>query len=86
MALVLPDGTERTTTGRMDGHLLRAPVGENGFGYDPLFVAEGQAVSNGELDPAEKDRISHRGQAVRAMVPVLVAALTGRPNEPAKES
>jgi XTP/dITP diphosphohydrolase len=72
---VLPDGRERTTTGRMDGRLLRAPVGDNGFGYDPLFVATGQRASNGELDPAEKDRISHRGQAVRAMVPVLVDLL-----------
>lgn len=75
VALVLPDGTERTTTGRMDGRLLRAPVGDNGFGYDPLFVADGQQVSNGELDPAAKDRISHRGQAVRAMVPVLLEEL-----------
>jgi XTP/dITP diphosphohydrolase len=79
VALVLPDGRERTTTGRMDGRLLRAPVGENGFGYDPLFVADGQPDvehrSNGELDPADKDRISHRGQAVRAMVPVLVSEL-----------
>ena len=76
VALVLPDGRERTTTGRMDGRLLRAPVGENGFGYDPLFVADGQRDSNGVLDPAEKDRISHRGQAVRAMVPVLLSELT----------
>jgi XTP/dITP diphosphohydrolase len=79
VALVLPDGRERTTTGRMDGRLLRAPVGDNGFGYDPLFVAEGQQVSNGVLDPAAKDRISHRGQAVRAMVPVLVHELLKEP-------
>lgn len=76
VALVLPDGRERTTTGRMDGRLLRAPVGDHGFGYDPLFVATGQHVSNGVLDPAAKDTISHRGQAVRAMVPVLLEELT----------
>jgi XTP/dITP diphosphohydrolase len=75
VALVLPDGRERTTTGRMDGRLLRAPVGENGFGYDPLFVADGQTVSNGVLDAAQKDRISHRGQAVRAMVALLLDGL-----------
>ncbi|GAA3570062.1 RdgB/HAM1 family non-canonical purine NTP pyrophosphatase [Microlunatus spumicola] len=75
VALVLPDGRERTTTGRMDGRLLRAPVGENGFGYDPLFVADGQRVSNGVLDPVAKDRISHRGRAVRAMLPVLLEEL-----------
>jgi XTP/dITP diphosphohydrolase len=83
VALVLPDGRERTTTGRMDGRLLRAPVGENGFGYDPLFVPTGQPDggqrSAGELDPAEKDLISHRGQAVRAMVPVLVGLVGGGP-------
>nr|WP_232530835.1 non-canonical purine NTP pyrophosphatase [Microlunatus antarcticus] len=75
VALVLPDGRERTTTGRMDGRLLRAPVGENGFGYDPLFVATGYAVTTAEMPPADKDRISHRGQAVRAMVPVLLDEL-----------
>lgn len=78
VALVLPDGREEVTTGRMDGRLLRAPVGDNGFGYDPLFVAEGQSVSNGELDPAAKDGISHRGRAVRAMVPVLLDLLGDR--------
>jgi len=82
VALVLPDGRERTTTGRMSGRLLRAPVGDNGFGYDPLFVAEGQQVSNGVLDAAAKDRISHRGQAVRAMVPVLLEELVQEPKEP----
>ena len=76
VALVLPDGRERTTTGRMDGRLLRGPVGDNGFGYDPLFVADGQTVSNGVLDADAKDAISHRGLAVRAMVPVLVEVLT----------
>lgn len=75
VALVLPDGTEHTTVGRMTGVLLRQPVGENGFGYDPLFVADGQSVSNGELEPAAKDAISHRGTAVRAMVPLLIAEL-----------
>jgi XTP/dITP diphosphohydrolase len=88
VALVLPDGRERTTTGRMDGWLLRAPVGENGFGYDPLFVPtdqpEGQQRSSAELDPAEKDRISHRGRAVRAMVPVLVEELVEGPTKEAQ--
>ena len=50
-------------------------MGDNGFGYDPLFVADGHTVTNGELDPAAKDAISHRGQAVRAIVPVLIAEL-----------
>ena len=75
VALVLPDGRERTTTGRMDGRLLRGPVGDNGFGYDPLFVADGHDQTTAELDASTKDAISHRGQATRALVPVLVDEL-----------
>jgi XTP/dITP diphosphohydrolase len=75
MAAVLPNGTEHVRLGLMSGRLVEAPVGQNGFGYDPLFVADGQTVTNAELDPAAKDAISHRGQAVRAIVGVLVAEL-----------
>ncbi|HSU34240.1 MAG TPA: RdgB/HAM1 family non-canonical purine NTP pyrophosphatase [Propionibacteriaceae bacterium] len=75
MAAVLPDGTEHVRLGVMSGRLVEAPRGENGFGYDPLFVAEGNTVTNGELDPSAKDAISHRGQAVRAIVPVLIEEL-----------
>ena len=75
VALVLPDGTEHVTTGRSDGVLLDAPAGDNGFGYDPLFVAAGRQLSNGQVDPEVKDATSHRGLAVRAMVPVLVREL-----------
>jgi XTP/dITP diphosphohydrolase len=75
MALVLPDGADTVETGELRGRLLRAPQGEGGFGYDPLFVADGQSVSNAELAPADKDVISHRGRAVRAIVPAVTAAL-----------
>jgi XTP/dITP diphosphohydrolase len=75
MAAVLPNGTEHVRLGVMSGRLVETPRGENGFGYDPLFVADGQRLTNAELDPAAKDAISHRGQAVRAIVPVLVAEL-----------
>jgi XTP/dITP diphosphohydrolase len=75
MAAVLPNGTEHVRLGVLSGRLVEAPVGQNGFGYDPLFVADGQTVTNAELDPAAKDAISHRGQAVRAVVPVLLAEL-----------
>jgi XTP/dITP diphosphohydrolase len=75
MAAVLPDGTEHVRLGVMSGRLVEAPRGQNGFGYDPLFVAEGNTVTNGELDPSAKDAISHRGQAVRAIVPVLIEEL-----------
>jgi XTP/dITP diphosphohydrolase len=75
MALVLPDGTEHVRVGVLPGHLGAAPAGEHGFGYDPLFVADGYDQSTAQLEPAVKDAISHRGQAIRALVPVLVDEL-----------
>src|SRR5215207_11115284 len=78
MALVLPDGTERVRLGEMRGRIAVSPAGHHGFGYDPLFVAEGYTMTNGELEPSAKDAISHRGRAARAIVPVLVAELRRR--------
>jgi XTP/dITP diphosphohydrolase len=75
MALVLPDGSEHVRLGTMSGRLTTAPVGENGFGYDPLFVADGYDRTTAELDADAKDAISHRGQAIRAIVPVLIDEL-----------
>ncbi len=74
-ALVAPEGAERVREGRMRGVLLRAREGREGFGYDPIFRAEGQKVSNGLLAPAEKDAISHRGKAFRALAPFVREAL-----------
>lgn len=71
LALVLPDGREQVTHGEMPGSLTFAPRGENGFGYDPIFLPEGEQRTAAELPPQEKDAISHRGRAIRAMVPVL---------------
>lgn len=68
MALVTPGGTEIVRHGVVDGRLLRAPRGENGFGYDPLFLPDGHELTTAELDPAAKDAISHRGRAVRAIL------------------
>jgi XTP/dITP diphosphohydrolase len=59
----------------MPGQLLTEPRGSNGFGYDPLFLATGQSQSNGELTSEQKDAISHRGKAVRQIVPVLIEEL-----------
>jgi XTP/dITP diphosphohydrolase len=73
-ALVLPDGREWTVEGEMRGRLVRAPRGSAGFGYDPIFVASGSSRTNAELSPAEKDAISHRGKAFRALAS-LVASL-----------
>jgi XTP/dITP diphosphohydrolase len=73
-ALALPDGGgEWTATGVLAGTLARAPRGGNGFGYDPIFVPEGLSVTTAELAPSEKDAISHRGRAFRAIAPLIAA-------------
>jgi XTP/dITP diphosphohydrolase len=76
-ALVTPDGAERVVEGRLDGMLTRAPRGGGGFGYDPIFQPAGETRTTAELSPAEKDAVSHRGRALRALVPHLRAALGG---------
>lgn len=67
------DAGEILTEGRMPGHLVREPRGDNGFGYDPIFVADGHTRTSAELDVDEKDAISHRGQALRALAGRLAA-------------
>jgi XTP/dITP diphosphohydrolase len=84
-ALVLPSGAEHVTEGTVHGRLIREPRGTGGFGYDPIFVpapAElGEAaaalagLTTAEMAPAAKDAISHRGRALRALAPVIAAAL-----------
>jgi len=76
-ALAGPDG-ENVVEGRMPGRLVREPRGNNGFGYDPIFVADGFDVTNGELAPEQKDAISHRGQALRALADTLRWAVRPR--------
>jgi XTP/dITP diphosphohydrolase len=71
-ALALPDGSrEWTTAGVLPGTLTREPRGMNGFGYDPIFVPDGMETTTAELAPQEKDAISHRGRAFRAIAPVI---------------
>jgi XTP/dITP diphosphohydrolase len=71
-ALALPDGSrEWTTTGVLPGSITRAPRGTNGFGYDPIFVPEGMETTTAELAPQDKDAISHRGRAFRAIASVI---------------
>jgi XTP/dITP diphosphohydrolase len=73
-ALALPGGGgEWTATGVLAGALTRARRGRNGFGYDPIFVPEGLMTTTAELGPAEKDAISHRGRAFRALAPLIAA-------------
>jgi XTP/dITP diphosphohydrolase len=75
-ALVVPGGTEVIEHGEWRGRLIRAPRGANGFGYDPIFVPEAEQRSSAELEPVEKDAASHRGRAMRALLPHL-GALAG---------
>ncbi|MFC7930322.1 RdgB/HAM1 family non-canonical purine NTP pyrophosphatase [Streptomyces cinereoruber] len=70
-ALALPDGTERVVEGTMPGTLRHTPTGTNGFGYDPILQPEGYDITCAELTPAQKNAISHRGKAFRALVPVV---------------
>jgi XTP/dITP diphosphohydrolase len=79
-ALVLPEGEwpggrEHVVEGRQRGRLVRTPRGEGGFGYDPIFLGEGQSRTNAELSPEEKDAISHRGKAFRALARVIAQEL-----------
>lgn len=77
LALAGPDGTLLASVeGRCPGRIGRAPRGAGGFGYDPLFVAEGRALTMAELPPEEKDARSHRGAAFRALRPVLARLAT----------
>lgn len=73
--LVKPDGTEVVERGTMPGRLAAAASGTHGFGYDPIFIAEGETVTNAELTPARKNEISHRAAAFRALAPHVQAAL-----------
>lgn len=74
IAYVGPEG-EILTGGRMPGRLIREKRGDNGFGYDPIFVPDGHTRTSGELDSAAKDAISHRGQSLRALADKLVDKL-----------
>ncbi|MFC7532516.1 RdgB/HAM1 family non-canonical purine NTP pyrophosphatase [Actinoplanes sp. GCM10030250] len=74
-ALVLPNGREHLVEERQAGRLLRSRRGAGGFGYDPIFVGEGQERTNAELSPAEKDAISHRGKAFRELAKVIAKEL-----------
>jgi XTP/dITP diphosphohydrolase len=72
-ALAEPSGEVHTVEGRVVGHLLRQPVGTGGFGYDPIFVPEGHDLTTAQMEPAHKDALSHRGQALRGIAALLGA-------------
>lgn len=74
-SLVTPEGQEIAERGEMAGHLIDAPRGAGGFGYDPIFVPEGLSETAAEISPEHKNAISHRGKAFRALVPHVVEYL-----------
>jgi XTP/dITP diphosphohydrolase len=74
-SLVMPDGREQIAEGRFEGHILDAPVGENGFGYDPIFQPLGLSISSAQMSAQEKDLVSHRGKSLRAIAPHVIQML-----------
>ncbi|MEO3847947.1 RdgB/HAM1 family non-canonical purine NTP pyrophosphatase [Streptomyces sp. B8F3] len=76
-ALALPDGTERVAEGRLEGTLRYEPAGTGGFGYDPVLQPLGEDRTCAELTPEEKNAISHRGKAFRALAPAVRELLKG---------
>ena len=75
IAVVMPGGENFTCTGTIEGYIGEEPMGENGCGYDPIFYVDPQGVSTAALTPEEKNAISHRGKAMRAMREELVKRL-----------
>ncbi len=71
----VPGGEEYLEIGVMRGRVLRSAQGGGGFGYDPIFAADGYDVSTAELPAEEKDAISHRGKALRSIAPAVAKAL-----------
>lgn len=80
VALVTPDGKEVVEHGRLSGWLVREPRGSGGFGYDPILEVHGSTRTLAEFAPDEKNAISHRAQAVRAVVPALRPLLATQPS------
>lgn len=77
VALAQPNGDAETFTGSVAGHLTTQRRGEGGFGYDPIFVPDGYRVTTAEMSPTEKDGLSHRGMALRALAVGLAVGSGG---------
>lgn len=72
MVLALPDRREFTAEGRLEGRILERPKGTRGFGYDPLFFVEESGTTLAEMELETKNRLSHRGRALRALLPSIL--------------
>jgi XTP/dITP diphosphohydrolase len=74
-SLVLPDGREQIAEGRFDGHIVRAAIGDQGFGYDPIFQPLGMVITSAQMSAEEKDLLSHRGKSLRSLAPHVIELL-----------
>ena len=74
-AFAKPDGFEIAVEAKLLGRLTTAPIGDDGFGYDPIFIPDGFEITTAQMSPSQKDQISHRGMAFRALIPKVVNAL-----------
>lgn len=72
LAVVWPDGAEAVFEGEVHGQLVWPPRGEKGFGYDPVFVADGETETFGEIEPGRKHAMSHRARAVEKLRAALL--------------
>ncbi len=78
IVLAAPDAVLAEADGTIEGVIIDAPRGQNGFGYDPHFLVPSLGKTTAEIDPAHKNRISHRGNALRALRPALEACLAAQ--------
>lgn len=76
-ALVMPDGRAEVAEGFFHGTILRAAIGDQGFGYDPIFAPLGMSISSAQMSADEKDAVSHRGKSLRAIAPHVIEMLGG---------
>lgn len=67
LCLAWPDGHDEVFEGKVTGYLVWPPRGNNGFGYDPIFISEGNDITFGQMDPQDKHEISHRADAFRQL-------------------
>ena len=74
-ALALSDGRTHVEEGKFEGWILREPIGDQGFGYDPIFRPDGYSISSAQMSAEEKDAISHRGKSLRAIAPHVITLL-----------
>ncbi len=82
VVLATPEGTVRTAEGVCEGVIAFGPIGENGFGYDPVFYLPERGVTMAQLPPEMKNQISHRGRAARAAAAILAEMLADEGNGP----